>query len=327
MYDPNKPRILVALGGKSAEREISISTGKSVTFALEKLGYPVSAIDIATGRFIQVPELETLEKDPKKMPEVVNLPLVDIKRHFSLVFIAMHGKFGEDGGLQALLEEMGMKYVGSGPVASALAVNKKFSKEIFKAEGVPVLEHQIITKPDEKVNMKLPVVVKPNDQGSSFGVSICENEADLKIGIESAFKYSKEVMIEPYVKGKELTAAILDDDNGEAKPLPVTEIIPKERFFSYIAKYDGTTEEIAPARISTDLTKRAQELALKAHLALGCRHLSRVDMMVDTSGKIFVLELNNIPGLTAESLFPKAEKAVGKTFEQLIDHLVKIALR
>jgi len=327
MLDPNKPRILVALGGRSSEREVSINSGRQVVGALENLGYQTAVLDVGTGKLLQTPELDNLEKDPNKLPKVSNLPLVDIKRHFQLVFIVMHGRFGEDGGLQSLLEENEIKYTGSGPLSSALAMNKEFSKKVLKASGLPVLEGQIITKPDEKCKIAFPVVVKPNDQGSSVGVSICENEADFAVGLKQALQTSNSVMVEPYIKGKELTSAILENKNGIPEALSVTEIIPNSRFFDLKAKYDGTTQEISPAKISDEMTKKVQELGLATHKTLGCRHFSRVDMIVDDKNNIYILELNSIPGLTSESLFPKAAKAGGFEFENLISHLVDISLK
>jgi len=325
--DPKRPRILVALGGRSSEREVSISSGRQVAEALERLGYQTGIIDIGTGKLLQTPELDTIEKNPAKLPNAVNFPLIDISRHFSLVFIAMHGRFGEDGGLQALLDEIDMRYTGSGALSSALAMNKHFAKIILKSVGITVLEHQIATDTEAKIQIEFPVVIKPNNQGSSVGVSICENEAEAKLGLKLALEHSQEAMVEPYIKGKEITAAILEDNSGKPQALPVTEIIPQSKFFDYKAKYDGTTQEIVPAKIPDDLTKKVQDIGIKAHLALGCRHFSRVDMIVDNTGKIYVWELNSIPGLTPESLFPRAAKAAGLDFDRLVDHLTQAALK
>jgi D-alanine-D-alanine ligase len=308
---------------------VSIETGKAVAGALESLGYSVGVIDIGTGSLMQTPELEKLEKNPARLPEALNIPLIDIKRHFELVFIAMHGKFGEDGGLQSLLDYCSIPYTGSDPFASAISMDKKHSKIVLKESGVPVLEHQILTDPEAKITIPYPIVVKPNDQGSSVGVSICQNEAEAKLGLKLAFDYSNQIMIEPFVDGKELTVLVIDDEKGNPKALPVIEIVPAKdhKFFDNKAKYDGSTEEICPAKISDDLTKKAQEIAVKSYLALGCRHFTRVDMMVDQKNNIYVLEANSIPGLTSESLSPKATKAAGMSYEQFIDHIVKIALK
>lgn len=327
MLDPKKPRILVALGGRSSERGISIDSGKQVVIALEALGYQTAILDVGTGKLLQTPEIDSLEKDAKELPSVANLPLVDVKRHFEVVFIAMHGRFGEDGGLQSLLDENGIKYTGSGPLSSALAMNKVFSKKVFKSCNLPVLDDQIITREGEKSEIQFPVVVKPINQGSSIGVSICENEADFTVGLKQSLEVSGSAIVEPYVTGKELTVAILENESGQPQALPVTEIIPSHRFFDFAGKYDGSTQEIVPAKISDDLAKKVQDLAIQTHLALGCRHFSRVDMIVDNQENIFILELNSIPGLTSESLFPKAAKASGITFENLISRLVETALK
>lgn len=327
MLDPNKPRILVALGGRSSEREVSINSGQQVVEALEKLGYQTAVLDVGTGKLLQNPELDNLEKDPARLPKVSNLPLVDIKRHFQLVFIVMHGRFGEDGGLQSLLEENGIKYTGSDPLSSALAMNKEFSKKVLKASGLPVLDDQIVTKSDEKCRIPFPVVVKPNDHGSSVGVSVCENDADFAVGLKQALQISSSAIVEPYIKGKELTSAIIEDKNNSPEALPITEIIPRSRFFDTKAKYDGTTEEVSPAKISNELAEKVKKLGVASHKALGCRHFSRVDMIVDEKENVYILELNTIPGLTSESLFPKAAKAGGYEFEKLISHLVDIAIK
>jgi len=325
--DPKKPRVLVALGGRSQERGVSIETGKNIAMALEKLGYSVGIIDVGTGLLLQTPELDKLEKKPEKLPPVANIPLVDIKRHFDLVFIAMHGTFGEDGGLQSLLEEIKIPYTGSGPFASALSMDKKHAKIVMKAAGVSILPDQIIKNPNEKITIHCPIVIKPNNQGSSVGISVCQNEADTRVGLQQAFKFSKEIMVEPFISGKELTVLVIDDEKGNSKPLPVIEIIPSKnhKFFDFDAKYDGTTQEVCPARISKNLSNKAQDAALKAYRALGCRHFSRIDMMVDKKENVFVLEANSIPGLTGESLSPKATRAAGMSYEQFIDHIVKIA--
>lgn len=325
-YDPNRPRVLVALGGKSSEREVSINSGREVAVALEKTGYPVSIIDFGTGRFMQIPELDNIEKDSKKLPQVVNYPLTDIVRHFELVFIAMHGKFGEDGLLQGLFDEIGIKYVGSGKTSSALALDKRFSKMIMRSNDIPTPEYEIISSPEGKTKIGFPVVVKPADQGSSIGVTICENEAGFEVGKKEAFKYSEKAISEKYVAGKEISVPVLEKAAGKPEALPVIEIVPKAKFFNYQAKYDSSTEEIVPARISGELTKQAQELALKTHLAHEARHFSRVDMILAKDNRISVLEINTIPGLTPESLFPKSAAAAGYDFNRLVDHLVKIAL-
>lgn len=325
-FDAKKPRILVALGGRSSEREISILTGDSIAQALEKKGYPTDILDVGTGRFHQIPELKALEKDPKKIDPIPSLPLSDIKRHFSLVFIAMHGRFGEDGGLQSLLDEIEVKYTGSNPASSSLAMDKRFAKVIMRATGLPTPDFQVVKEAKEKLEIKFPVVVKPVKEGSSIGVYICENQADYDFAISLVLKDYREAMIESYIGDKEFTVPILENFDGIAQALPVIEIKPKSRFFDRKAKYDGTTEKIVPAKIDKKLSDQMQDLSIKAHVALNMRHFSRVDLILSKSGPQ-ILELNPIPGMTSESLFPKAAKAAGMGFEDLVEHIVKLALK
>jgi D-alanine-D-alanine ligase len=327
MFDPKKPRVLVALGGKSSEREVSLSSGREVATALENQGYSVDLIDFGTGKFLQLPELDNIEKDSSKLPKAVNYPLTDIARHFEVVFIAMHGKFGEDGTLQGLLEEIGIKYVGSGRVPSAICMDKRLSKVLMKQIGIPTPDYEILSSPESRTKIPFPVVVKPIDQGSSVGVSICQNGADLDVGKKEAFKYSDKVIVEKCIAHREFTVPVLENEKGQAEALPVIEIIPKQKFFNYQAKYDGSTEEVTPARISKELENRAKEIAVRTHIAHDCKHFSRVDMMMDKNNQLYVIDVNTIPGLTPESLFPKSARAAGMSFEQLCDHLVKISVR
>lgn len=327
MFDPNKPRILVALGGRSSERSVSIESGKAVAVALEKLGYPSGILDTGTGRLMQSPELGAIEKDPKKLPPSITFPLIDMKRHFELVFICLHGRYGEDGGFQALLEEVGLKYTGSTPPSSAAGLNKKFSKIIFETYGVPTPSFQIVSRPDEKIRIKYPLVVKPVAQGSSLGVSICENEADYAVGIKNALDLDREAIVEPYIEGREITVGVIENEKGATETLPIIEIIPSTKFFDFNAKYDPKTREEVPAKnINPQMQKQIEDTAIKAHKALDCRHYSRVDMIIDKNNKLQVLEVNTLPGMTANSLMPKAAVAKGYTFEGFIEHLVKIAL-
>lgn len=324
--DPKKPRILVVLGGRSTEREVSIASGHNVAMALESLGYQIGILDTGTGKLLQLPELESIQKDPKKLPSVINLPLVDIVRHFSLVFICLHGKFGEDGAFQGLLEEISMPYVGSRPAASSVSMDKRLTKMIFNANQIKSPDFKMISSLDDKIDLEFPVVIKPNNQGSSVAVAICENKADLAFGAKNVIEQFGEALVEKYIDGQELTVSIIEKD-GKPEALPIIEIIPKTKFFDFRAKYDGTTDEIVPAKISDELANKVREVALKAFKTLGCRHFARVDIIVNKNKEVFVLEVNTIPGMTLESLFPKSAKAAGLSFEQLIEHLVKIAIR
>ena len=324
-YDPNKPRILVALGGRSSEREVSIQSGIAVAEALEQRGYPTAILDTASGKLLQTPEAHDLEKDPEKLREVANLPLVDIKRHFQLVFIAMHGKFGEDGILQGMFEEVGIPYTGSSPASSAVAMHKAFSKQIFERNHINTPEWEIIKSVDQKPRIGYPLVVKAENQGSSIGVALCQNEADYQLAIKQALEISDSALIEKMIKGTEITIGVIEKA-GKPMALPVIEIKPKQSFFNYSAKYGDDTDRIVPARISPELTKKAQELAVKVFEILESRHFSRIDMIIDEKNELQVLELNSIPGLTSHSLLPIGAKAAGISFEDLIEEIVKDAL-
>lgn len=327
MYDPKKPRILVALGGRSSERSVSLESGKAVAQALEKLGYPLGIFDTGTGELMQLPELERIEKDPQKLSPSFTFPLIDIKRHFELVFNCLHGRYGEDGGFQALLEEIEMPYTGSTPPSSAASLNKKFSKIIFETYGVPTPSFQIVSRENEKMRFGYPVVVKPVAQGSSIGVSICKNESDYKTGLKKALEFDREAIIEPYIKGREITVTVLENKGGGVDVLPIIEIFPSTEFFDFNAKYDPKTKEVVPAtNIDKAMQKQIEDTAIKAYKALDCRHLCRVDMIIDARNKIQVLEVNTLPGMSANSLVPKSALAAGYSFESFVEHLVKIAL-
>ncbi len=323
--DPKKPRVLVALGGRSTEREVSIESGVAVAEALEKRGYPTAILDTATGRLMQKPEAEELEKDPTKMPQVANIPLVDIKRHFEVVFIAMHGTFGEDGILQGIFEEVGIPYTGPDASSCAVAIHKAFSKQIFERNKIATPEWQIVKSLNDKLQVPFPVVVKPEKQGSSIGVAICQNEADYQLAAKQAFKYASSLVVEKLIKGTEITVGVIEK-NGKPMALPVIEIKPKQSFFNFSAKYGDETERIVPARIDAGLAKKAQEIAVNVFEKLASRHFSRIDMIIDENKNIYVLELNSIPGLTSHSLLPIAAKAAGISFEDLIEEIIKDAL-
>ncbi|PIT97314.1 D-alanine--D-alanine ligase [Candidatus Berkelbacteria bacterium CG10_big_fil_rev_8_21_14_0_10_41_12] len=322
--DISKPRVLIVLGGRSPEREVSVSSGQKVAQSLESLGYQVTILDSGTGKFHQIPELSNIPLDTKRLPEVAEYPIAEIKRNFQVVFIALHGHGGEDGVLQSIFESYNIPFVGSGSISSAISLNKSISKELFLSSKIPTPEYQVI-KNEEDRKIGFPVVTKPLDQGSSVGVNICENEADFKVGFKLAQEYSKKVMVEKYIKGTELTVGILEK-NGKPEALPVVEIIPRANFFDHRAKYNGSTQEIVPARIDKELTQRAQKNALDAFRVLRARHFGRVDMIADQRRNIYVLELNTIPGLTTESLFPKATTAIGMKYEKMIEHLINLGL-
>ena len=292
-------KIAVLKGGWSAEREVSLETGKNIENALKKSGLKVVGLEL--------PSEQNFEVIIKKLKEVKP----------DICFIAFHGSPGEDGTIQGALELLKIPYTGSGVLASALSLNKKFSKIIFEKVGIPTPKWFSIKSPTEFLyhDINFPIVVKPISQGSTIGVSIVKNQKELKKAINLAFKYDKEIIIEQYIKGKEITVGILED-----KPLPIIEIIPVgSSFYDYRAKYQkGGSEHIIPARIPKEIYSQAQKLGISAHQALGCECFSRVDMRLREDGKVFILEVNSIPGMTKTSLLPEAAKFVGIDFQEML---------
>jgi len=303
-------KIGVLMGGASSEREISLKSGEAVYMALKQRNLQALPIDIKS---------DNVEEN------------ISLLKSFGIncAFVALHGRFGEDGQIQGILEALGLPYTGSGVSASRLAMDKIASRQLFERGGLKVPKYftldtslyQEFRRGTKFHNLDMPLVVKPAAHGSSIGLSICYKEEDLGGAIESAFTFDKEIIIEEYIRGREITVGILD---GQA--LPVIEIIPKKIFFDYEAKYkSGMTDYIVPAELEESITKKAKEAALAAHRLLGCFGFSRVDMILSNECAPVVLELNTIPGLTAMSLLPKAARIVGIDFGELCFRLVKLA--
>jgi len=303
-----KIKIALLLGGFSAEREISFKTGKMIAKNLDKKKYQVFLFD----------PKENLEEFIARVKQ----------KKFDVVFPALHGPLGEDGTIQGLLELFDVPYVFSGVLASALAMDKVMTKKILETEKILMPRHVILGKnyrQSDLKKIKLPAVVKPVDQGSSVGTFIVKTEDELKNAIKEAFKFGPKIMIEEFIDGKEITAAVL----GNAKPraLPLIEIRPKiSHFFDYRAKYEvGGSEEICPAPISKNLTKKFQQIAVKIHQVLGCRGVTRSDFILKNN-KPYFLEINTIPGMTETSLVPQAAAKAGISFPKLLDKLIELAL-
>ncbi len=295
-------RIGVLMGGPSSEREISLKSGKAVYRALKEQGLDVVALDIG------------------------NNPTKEIKQaKISCAFIALHGKFGEDGTIQRILESLHIPYTGSGIIASKLCLDKVASRRILKRYNIPVPQYALLERNSWKkclkeLSLRFPVVVKPSSQGSSIGITFVDKIRNLNYAIDSAFKYDDTVIIEKFIKGREITVGIL---GGRA--LPVVEIAPKRQFFDFQAKYlKGKSDYVVPAKLPKACYKQAQQLGLLAHKALGCRTFSRIDMIL-SMGKPFILEANSIPGLTSASLLPMAAAACGINFGQLCLKIVSEA--
>lgn len=287
--------VAVLKGGPSAEREVSLASGAAVAKALRGLGYDVAELDVTTAS--------------------VSLPAPT-----EAVFIALHGTFGEDGALQALLEARGMPYTGSDAVASRRAFDKVESKRVFERAGVATPRYEVLGKGARRT-LPLPVVVKPPRQGSSIGVSRVFAEAQWDAAMAAALEHDRDVLVEAFIDGAELTVGVV----GE-QVLPVIEIRAPEGSYDYRAKYTkGVTDYLVPAPLEDEVTRHCQALAWSAFTALGCRGLGRVDIRLAPDGGAFVLEVNTIPGFTETSLLPKAARVAGLEFPQLCETILNLA--
>jgi D-alanine-D-alanine ligase len=320
----NKKLIAVILGGASAERPISLKTGKEVAKAIDRDKYDVILLDGTPADQIEKIEGEKYESFESYLDSGSKKP--------DLAFLALHGSFGEDGGIQSILDDKGIKYTFSDAKSSKLAMDKLAAKNAYMAAGILVAKDMILDStdfdPEEAAKtLNLPIVVKPVEQGSSFGVSIVKSQDELKDSVAKALKYDDSVMLEQFIKGTEITVAVVG--NNEAKALPVIEIRPKgtSEFFDYEAKYnESQCDEICPAEISKDQSQEASRIGVLAHKTLGCSGISRTDMIIEEkTGKIYTLETNTIPGMTPASLLPKAAKAAGYSFQALIDLIINLA--
>lgn len=315
-------RVGVLRGGPSLEHEVSLKTGESV---LRNLPKHYSAKDI----FISKEGEWHLNGKPAHHERIF--------RHIDVVFNALHGEYGEDGKVQQLLEVFGVPYTGSGALASALGMNKILARQAFKSAGlkVPAGFEIILENGFAEIAKKIfktmppPWVIKYPSGGSSVGVSIARDFGDLAGALEKVFSFSSKILVEEYIKGREATCGVIDEfRNQKHYALPIVEIIPpaKSEFFSYEAKYGGETRELCPANFDIAVKKEIEKLAIMAHNSIGARHYSRSDFIVSKKG-IYILEINTLPGLTAESLLPKALNAVGSSHKELLEHLIKLALR
>lgn len=303
-------KIAVLYGGTSAEREVSLSSGKGVMAALQKNGHEVVGIDF----------------NPNNLNELLSLDV-------DLVFIGLHGRFGEDGRIQGFLDMLGIPYVGSGVLGSALAMDKAKSKRMFEREGIRVAKDQTLNRSMFDRNqfsftLSYPAVVKPVREGSTIGLTIAQNEQELIVGIEEAFKYDEDILIEEFIDGMEVTVAVLGE-KGKEQALPVIEIVPKNKYYDYESKYaPGMSDHIIPARVSEEMTAYLQKNAVLAHQALGCKTYSRTDFIVPYDGSIpVVLEVNTLPGMTPTSLFPDAAREIGLSYEQMIEELIQFTIK
>ena len=329
-------RVTVLTGGATAERAVAFASASQIVAALRSRGHEVSVVDTAGGLLDERGERELLGAAVGTAPPAVDqlaareqrmlseglaeLPAV---RDADVLFLAVHGGQLEGGTLQAVLDVIRVPYTGSGPLASALAMDKDLSKRLFRAAGVPVPAWFMAPVAPEDVTTALgwPVIIKPSKQGSSVGLTLVKKAEDLENAVKLAARYDDEVMAEQFIPGRELTVGVLGD-----VPLPVGEIVPKHELFDYETKYTpGMSEETFPARIETLLARQLQEYAVMAHRALKLNGYSRVDFRVTPEGDIFCLEANSLPGMTRTSLYPQAAQAAGIPFPELCERVARLA--
>ena len=288
-------RVAVLMGGPSSERDVSLQSGRAVVEALRQAGYAVE-------------------------PTVIEGRAVRLAEGVEAAFIALHGAFGEDGGVQAELDALRVPYTGSGAESSRRAMDKKLSKQAFAEHGVPTAEFALLSANASACPLPLPVVVKPLCEGSSIGVHCVHVEADWAAALADARRYGGEVLVERFIDGRELTVGILED-----RTLPMIEIVPRDGWYDFGAKYGGGSRYIVPAPVDSAVEAECAELARRTFDALGCRGFARVDFRLSTEQRPFVLELNSIPGFTPTSLLPKAAAAAGMDFVGLCGRIMETA--
>lgn len=355
LIDPpdRKLRVIVLMGGNSSEREVSLSTGKQILLNLDRDKYDVVAFDtlrLADGidgiRDLILADFSSSAMSEEETNGRAASIAVSSETEKNLckpdiAFVALHGKVGEDGTIQALLEILNIPYTFSGVATSALAMDKMFSKKIFANSSLPIItglelagvefddsDEEDFNKyiaPNVAKILGFPVFVKPTSGGSTLGCALVAKRADLFEGVTNAWKYDKTVLIEKYVKGVEITVGVLGMAGKDLTVLPIIEIVPKGAFYDYESKYsDGGSQHVIPARISEELTALAKEIAVECHNVLKCSGCSRTDMIV-VRNKIYLIETNTIPGMTPTSLLPQAAAAAGISFPELLDILIDFA--
>jgi len=332
-----KLNVVVLMGGTSAEHEVSLMSGKMICEGLDKEKFNVRPITITKGgqwligaahtKFISKDGVKAVQKSLVSLEGGKALDKIKNEKRADVIFLALHGTFGEDGRVQGLLDLAGIPYTGSGVLASALGMDKDMTKRVFKSEKIPTPKYFIFTK-NSHVSLKkikFPCAVKPVAQGSSVGISIVQGPGGFKKAVRKAMEFGPRVMIEDFIEGREITCGVLG--NKKPKALPLIEIKPKiSDFYDYKSKYeDGGSEHICPAQIPAVVAKRIQELAIKIHASLGCRGVTRTDFVLNGS-QPYALEINTLPGMTSVSLVPQAAQKAGISFPELLDRLISLAL-
>lgn len=309
--------VAVLQGGRSLERQVSLKSGARVEDALQRLGHTAVPIDVGA---------DLVERLDAARPDAA--------------FVALHGRDGEDGTIQELLEVLGLPYTGSGVAACIRCWDKVLTKHLLRDAGVPTPDFHAFSEtafrelgaaqalPAIARQLSFPLVVKPAAQGSALGIKFARTAADVPAAIVSAFSYDRKVLLERYVPGRDLAVSIVEQD-GAPRALPVVEAVPEGRdFYDFEARYEiGRTRFVCPAELPDGVAERTQELAIEAYRALGCAGFARVDLMLREDGELFVLEANSVPGLTETSLLPQAADAAGVGFDALVERILAIALR
>ena len=314
-------KVVVLLGGPSAEREVSLDSGRAVAESLRGLGHDVVEIDPSS--------VEEHGAPPGHLRFLGAPGFLGC----DAVFVALHGEVGEDGRVQAVLDLAGVPYTGSGALAAALSMNKDLSKKIFLSQGIPTPEWVLFSGRDGSESDRglspselsllggFPVVVKPNDQGSTIGLTIVKDEGEFPAALRNAAGYSDEIMVERYIPGREITVSVLGSE-----ALPVVEIIPEGGLYDYTRKYTkGASRYVVPAELDSDLESRVRDLGMRCFRALGCRGFGRVDMRLSPENEVFCLEVNTVPGMTETSLVPMAAESVGISFNEMIKRILASA--
>lgn len=330
-------RVAVLTGGSTPERDVALAGAAQVVQALRARGHEVSVVDTVDGALDRERETALLTGNVGKQPPSADelaelrererrLDLATIRelREADVAFLVLHGREGEGGQVQTLLERAGIAFTGSGSLGSAIAMDKDITKRLLRDAAIPTPDwHMWPASDDEVADLGMPVVVKPSKAGSTVGLSILHAVAELPAAVEEAYRYDDEVMLERYLPGREFTVGVLGD-----QALAVGEIIPAHEIFDYECKYTpGMTQEIFPAEIDDELTRRLQQLALSVHRTLKLDDFSRADFRLGDDGAAYCLEVNTLPGLTATSLLPQSGVALGIGFEELCEQICLLALR
>jgi D-alanine-D-alanine ligase len=310
--------VAVLQGGRSLERQVSLKSGARVEDALQRLGHTAVAIDVGGDLVARLSELR---------PDVV--------------FVALHGRDGEDGTIQELLDVLDLPYTGSHVAACIRCWDKVLTKHLLRDHGIPTPDFHAFSEtafrelgaaqalPAIEQQLDFPLVVKPAAQGSALGIKFARTAADVPTALVSAFSYDRKVLLERYVPGRDLAVSILEREDGEPHALPIVEALPEGReFYDFEARYEiGRTRFVCPAELPEEIAARTQQLAVEAYRALGCAGFARVDLMLHDDGELYVLEANSVPGLTETSLLPQAADAAGISFDQLVERILAMALQ